>query len=417
MRCQITAMAMAILSLSVSQSFAQESVPSPNYSAANECNAGPAFMHPYQRHPFSQNRDNRPMQQRQMPEWITEQRQKREEMRQNQMKLWQERAAQPRPERPEMPQWVKERRESIQDLPDWVQERRESFEELPDWVKQQRQQRRQPQFMPRFPGHRNQPMPGFDRQERPMQPPRHAAPHHWGNRPFNHAPWGNPGYGWGPFNHNGLGDLFSDFEFNVNFGTGLNGYGLNRLYGQRAPWGYMPPPPPPQMPPMETAEPTPEPAPAPIPAPVEEPEEDLDLDKDGVMNLGDLCPDTLAGAQVDAFGCEENAAIVLRGVNFKTDSDELTDDSISILDRVAGTLVENPDLRVEVAGHTDSDGDDAYNKDLSQRRSETVMSYLTDKGVNSENMTAQGYGEEQPVAGNDTAEGKALNRRVELKRI
>ena len=108
--------------------------------------------------------------------------------------------------------------------------------------------------------------------------------------------------------------------------------------------------------------------------------------------------------------------MVLRGVNFKTDSDELTADSTGILDRVSNTLIAHPELKVEVAGHTDGDGDDTYNKALSQRRSETVMAYLVGKGVQAGNMTAMGYGEAQSLADNATPEGKAQNRRVELNR-
>lgn len=108
---------------------------------------------------------------------------------------------------------------------------------------------------------------------------------------------------------------------------------------------------------------------------------------------------------------------MLRGVNFKTDSDELTAESLEILDGVAATLASHPEIKVMVAGHTDSDGDDAYNKDLSQRRAQSVVNYLVDNGVSRDNMIAKGYGEEQPIAANDSAEGKAENRRVELNRL
>ena len=70
-----------------------------------------------------------------------------------------------------------------------------------------------------------------------------------------------------------------------------------------------------------------------------------------------------------------------------------------------------------VAGHTDSDGEAAYNKDLSQRRAQSVVDYLAENGVERDNMIAMGYGEEQPIADNDSAEGKADNRRVELNRL
>lgn len=205
-------------------------------------------------------------------------------------------------------------------------------------------------------------------------------------------------------------DTDTDFRGNSYY-QGYEGYGP---YG---PWGpYQPAP---MMPPMGPA-----PMPAPLPAAPAAPAPaapatalSTDDDKDGVLNPGDFCPNTSAGTQVDAFGCTIDEAIVLRGVNFHTDSDKLTDESIAILDGVATTLLSHPELKLEVSGHTDSDGDDAYNKDLSQRRAEQVRKYLGDKGVKVESLTAKGYGEEKPIATNETSEGKAMNRRVELNRL
>jgi len=86
-----------------------------------------------------------------------------------------------------------------------------------------------------------------------------------------------------------------------------------------------------------------------------------------------------------------------------------------VLDDSAETLRRYPDLVVEVAGHTDSVGTDAYNLDLSQRRAESVRQYLIDKGVDSGNLSAKGYGESQPIESNDTEEGRDENRRVNLR--
>jgi outer membrane protein OmpA-like peptidoglycan-associated protein len=143
----------------------------------------------------------------------------------------------------------------------------------------------------------------------------------------------------------------------------------------------------------------------------------VDDDKDQVLNSSDFCPNTAEGAQVDAFGCAIDEVIVLRGVNFHTDSDNLTDESTVILDGVSTTLNAHPELKLEVSGHTDSDAEDDYNKHLSQRRAERVREYLINKGAAADNLTAKGYGEERPIASNDTAEGKSLNRRVELNRL
>jgi len=109
--------------------------------------------------------------------------------------------------------------------------------------------------------------------------------------------------------------------------------------------------------------------------------------------------------------------VVLQGVNFEFDKAVLTADSRQILDRVAASLLTHPDVKVEVGGHTDSDGSSDYNLDLSDRRAKAARDYLVGKGVPASQLTARGYGETQPIADNNTADGKARNRRVELKRI
>lgn len=138
----------------------------------------------------------------------------------------------------------------------------------------------------------------------------------------------------------------------------------------------------------------------------------LDSDGDGVPDYQDQCPNTPAGAEVNSLGCEED--LVLRDVNFEFDSAKLTSSAEAILDGVSQKLMTNDTLRIRLEGHTDSVGPAAYNKDLSQRRADSVKSYLVNKGFSGSNITTIGYGEEQPIASNDTAEGRAQNRRVEL---
>lgn len=106
--------------------------------------------------------------------------------------------------------------------------------------------------------------------------------------------------------------------------------------------------------------------------------------------------------------------IVLRGVNFEFDQAELTVASQVTLDVVAETLNQCPNVRVTVEGHTDAVGTDQYNQGLSQRRAESVRGYLVGSGVAGSRIETRGYGESQPIAGNDTDEGRAMNRRVEL---
>jgi outer membrane protein OmpA-like peptidoglycan-associated protein len=107
--------------------------------------------------------------------------------------------------------------------------------------------------------------------------------------------------------------------------------------------------------------------------------------------------------------------IVLRGVNFDLDKADIRPDAGVILDEAASQLSQVPGTRVSVEGHTDSTGADAYNQSLSERRASSVRDYLVSKGVEGGRLSTAGYGESQPVADNATAEGRALNRRVELK--
>jgi outer membrane protein OmpA-like peptidoglycan-associated protein len=106
--------------------------------------------------------------------------------------------------------------------------------------------------------------------------------------------------------------------------------------------------------------------------------------------------------------------IILRGVNFDFDKSTLRRDAIPILDEAARTLQAEPTLQVSVEGHTDSRGTDAYNQALSLRRANTVRSYLADHGVDKNRLSVVGHGESKPVASNDTDDGRAQNRRVEL---
>jgi OOP family OmpA-OmpF porin len=110
-----------------------------------------------------------------------------------------------------------------------------------------------------------------------------------------------------------------------------------------------------------------------------------------------------------------DSPVSLQGVKFRYDSSELTDESRAILDRVAAVLRKQTHIRHEVAGHTDSQGDAAYNLRLSQRRAETVRNYLISRGVDAGNLKAHGYGGLQPIADNSTWAGLVSNRRVELR--
>jgi OOP family OmpA-OmpF porin len=140
-----------------------------------------------------------------------------------------------------------------------------------------------------------------------------------------------------------------------------------------------------------------------------------DDDGDNVVNHLDDCPNTRANAPVDSRGCEIRSTVELRGVNFASSSDRLLTGAEKVLDDAIKWLEQNPHLVVEVAGHTDSDGGATANLGLSERRAYTVRDYLINGGVSASRLTARGYGVSEPVADNGTTEGKAENRRVELR--
>lgn len=103
------------------------------------------------------------------------------------------------------------------------------------------------------------------------------------------------------------------------------------------------------------------------------------------------------------------------GITFATDSDAVQSQFQPTLNQVASVLSEYPKTYIDIYGHTDSDGSDAYNQGLSERRASAVQSYLASHGVQSVRMAAKGFGETQPIASNGDSVGKAQNRRVEIK--
>jgi OOP family OmpA-OmpF porin len=153
---------------------------------------------------------------------------------------------------------------------------------------------------------------------------------------------------------------------------------------------------------------------------------DPDNDGDGVLDGADQCPDTLETANgfQDEDGCPDELpkAVkqytgVIKGINFKVNSDVITKSSFKTLNAAVKVLTEYPDLKVEIGGHTDDTGDDAYNQDLSQRRADSVKNYFVGKGIAEDRLTAVGYGKSQPVDERATKAARAKNRRVEFKLV
>jgi OOP family OmpA-OmpF porin len=157
----------------------------------------------------------------------------------------------------------------------------------------------------------------------------------------------------------------------------------------------------------------------------------VDSDGDGVCDGIDQCPGTASGIRVDVKGCppppppppaptyipEPKKELVLERVFFDTNRATLKPESAVTLDKVAASLKDFPDIKIQVTGHTDNTGSDAHNLKLSEARASSVVTYLISKGVNPAMLSAKGYGESEPVADNKTVEGRAQNRRVGLRRL
>lgn len=124
--------------------------------------------------------------------------------------------------------------------------------------------------------------------------------------------------------------------------------------------------------------------------------------------------ETLPGAEVERVGEGIKVTMKENMVNFGFDSSNLTSAAMANLDKLAEVLKNNPDTNINIYGHTDSKGSDEYNLSLSERRAAAVKSYLVSKGIASSRMLTMGVGEKEPIASNDTAEGRAQNRRVEF---
>ena len=139
---------------------------------------------------------------------------------------------------------------------------------------------------------------------------------------------------------------------------------------------------------------------------------ELDSDGDGVLDKDDECPNTLAGLDIDPNGCHIYKTLHL---TFKRDSDEIDKNSIAKVEEFAAYLASHNMYNIKIIGHTDSVGSEIYNQKLSEKRALKVKNTLIKLGIDPNRMEAIGMGELQPIASNMTAEGKAKNRRIEVK--
>jgi outer membrane protein OmpA-like peptidoglycan-associated protein len=147
-----------------------------------------------------------------------------------------------------------------------------------------------------------------------------------------------------------------------------------------------------------------------------------DSDGDAIEDAVDQCSGTPSDTPVDASGCpplftDATPVLTLRDVSFESGMPVMIGRSLPVLDSIARQLVALPEIRIEIAGHTDSSGVYRRNLTLSRARAEAVRLYLHQRGVPLDRMSARGFGPDRPVASNETSPGRAANRRVELRRL
>lgn len=152
---------------------------------------------------------------------------------------------------------------------------------------------------------------------------------------------------------------------------------------------------------------------------------DPDNDEDGVLDGDDACPDTPGAREARGCAASQYPGIELTDSEIRLDSPIVFEPgtglirsvSFPILDTIARLLQDQPAIRLEVQGHTDSQGAPEENLTKSQHQAEAVRNALVQRGVDSARLTARGYGETRPIESNRTSQGRALNRRIEFRRI
>jgi outer membrane protein OmpA-like peptidoglycan-associated protein len=152
---------------------------------------------------------------------------------------------------------------------------------------------------------------------------------------------------------------------------------------------------------------------------------DSDNDKDTVIDIKDMCPNEIGSTTEEPLGCPAKPALAIvtdcevkiaQQIHFEYNKDKIRPESFPILDAVVEVLNKNPEIKIEVQGHTDNRGSAKYNKDLSNRRSASVKKYLVSHGIAPERLTSMGYGFDRPIVDNATEQNRALNRRVQFVR-
>lgn len=139
-----------------------------------------------------------------------------------------------------------------------------------------------------------------------------------------------------------------------------------------------------------------------------------DTDGDGIIDSKDKCPGTPKSTVVNAYGCAvEEKGMISIDVKFSSGQSSISQEYDNDLRELAQFMKEHAKTKIEIQGHTDSSGSKVLNKNLSSARANSVRDYLVNRlGADASRLTAHGYGDEQPIAENTTAEGRKLNRRV-----
>lgn len=142
----------------------------------------------------------------------------------------------------------------------------------------------------------------------------------------------------------------------------------------------------------------------------------VDSDGDGIADYLDRCPNTSSGVTVDDRGCpiKDEVVLTVDRLGFAFDSAELDAQSKAALDAAVDVIRSQSSVQLDVVGYTDSTGPESYNQGLSERRAQAAVDYLVSRGVDAGQLRAVGRGEASPVASNDSRDGRARNRRVEL---
>jgi outer membrane protein OmpA-like peptidoglycan-associated protein len=135
------------------------------------------------------------------------------------------------------------------------------------------------------------------------------------------------------------------------------------------------------------------------------------------FDLNDRVPDSTYNIDIPLQPLQANATVILKNIFFDVNKYELKPESSTELDNIVKLLKENPSLKIQINGHTDNVGKPADNLKLSNNRAKAVIDYLAAKNIPASRLSSKGWGETQPIAANSTEDGRARNRRTEMKVI